>query len=119
MPKLIGSPTPLPARGADQHVEEYFGLVNSGDAGVSVAYHRCPAGWRERAKCSKFKEFAVVLKGNLRVEHADGVVEAGAGQAVHIGEDEWVRFSAPGDGGAEYLAVCLPAFSPSEIRWEE
>ncbi len=120
MPKLIGSPTPLPAPGdGAPHVDEFVGLINTGDTAISIAHTRCMAGWEEPAKCPKFEEFTIVLKGMVRVEHADGVIEAGAGQAIHVGRDEWVRYSTPGDGGAEFIAVCMPAFSRSEIRFED
>jgi mannose-6-phosphate isomerase-like protein (cupin superfamily) len=120
MPKLIGSPTPLLASpNKAKLVDEYVGLVNTGDAGISIAHTRCPAGWEEPAQCPKFDEFIIVLKGMVRVEHADGTIEAQVGQAIHVSPDEWVRYSAPIEGGAEYIAVCMPAFSPAAIRWEE
>ena len=79
MPRLIGSPTPLPAPGdGAPHVDEFVGLINTGDTAISIAHTRCPAGWAEPAKCPKFEEFIVLLKGMVHVEHADGVVEAGA-----------------------------------------
>jgi hypothetical protein len=73
----------------------------------------------EPAQCAKFDKFTIVLKGMIRVESADGVIEAQAGQAIHASRDEWVRYSAPGQDGAEYIGVCVPAFSPVNIRWEE
>ena len=119
MPKLIGSPTKVPAPGKKTRtIEEYVGLVNTGDAGLSVAQMRCASGWEEPAQCAKFEEVIVVLKGMLRVEYSDGALEAEAGQAVHVGRDEWVRYSTPGESGAEYIAVCVPAFSRAAIRWE-
>ncbi len=97
MPKLIGSPTKVPAPGKKARtIEEYVGLVNTGDAGLSVAQMRCAPGWEEPAQCAKFEEVIVVLKGMLRVEYSDGALEAEAGQAVHVSRDEWVRYSTPG-----------------------
>jgi mannose-6-phosphate isomerase-like protein (cupin superfamily) len=120
MAKLIGSPTPLPASGShSKNVEEYVGLINTGDATISIARTRCPGGWQEPAKCPKFDEYAIVLSGMLRVEYADGAVEAEAGQAIHVSRDEWVRYSTPREEGAEYIAVCTPAFSRTAIRWEK
>ena len=87
MPRLIGSPTPLPAHGADApRVDEFVGLINTGDTAVSIAHTRCPAGWEEPAKCPKFEEFIVLLKGMVRVEHADGVVEAALARQSTWGE---------------------------------
>ena len=120
MPKLIGSPTPfLASPNKTKLVDEYVGLVNTGDAGISIAHTRCLSGWEEPAQCPKFDEFIIVLKGGVRLEHADGAIEAQAGQAIHVSRDEWVRYSAPGEEGAEYIAVCMPAFSPAAVRWEE
>jgi hypothetical protein len=120
MPKLIGSPTPLPAVGVPaRHVDEYVGLINTGDAGISIAHARCAAGWEEPAHCPKFDEFIIVLKGMVRVEHANGTIEAEAGQAIHVSSHEWVRYSTPSEGGAECIAVCKPAFSPAAIGWQE
>jgi hypothetical protein len=100
MAKLIGSPTPLPAPGSHaKNVEEYVGLINTGDAAISIARTRCSGGWKEPAKCAKFDEYAIVLSGMLRVEHAGGAIEVEAGQAVHVSRDEWVRYSTPGEEG--------------------
>ena len=117
MPKLIGSPTPLPVAGTTaRQVDEYVGLVNTGDSGISIAHVRCAAGWEEPPRCARFDEFLMVVKGMVRVEYAECMIEVEAGQAIHVGKDEWVRFSAPGEAGAEYVAVCKPAFSPAAIR---
>lgn len=118
MPKLIGSPTSVPSPGKlPRHVAEYVGLVNTGNAGVSIAHVRCEAGWEEPAQCTKFDAYSVVLKGMLKVESNDGLIEAEAGQAVHVQKDEWVRYSV-GDTGAEIFVVCIPAFSRAAIRRE-
>jgi hypothetical protein len=120
MPKLIGSPTPVPASGNKARlVDEYVGLINTGNTGISIAHSRCPAGWEEPAQCPKFDRFTIVLKGMVRVEHADGAIEAEAGQAIHAIRDEWVRYSTPSEAGAEYIAVCIPAYSRADIRWED
>src|SRR5664279_4923768 len=109
MPKLIGSPAPVPASGNKaRHVAEYVGLINIGDTGISIAHSRCPAGWEEPAQCPKFDRFTIVLKGMVRVEHADGVIEAEAGQAIHAMRDEWVRYSTPGMQTAMYSAPASP-----------
>ena len=120
MPKLIGTPTPVPASGnKTRYVDEYVGLINTGDTGISIAHSRTPAGWEEPAQCPKFDRFTIVLKGMVRVEHADGAIEAEAGQAIHVTRDEWVRYSTPGEAGAEYVTVCMPAYSRADIRWED
>lgn len=112
MPKLIESPTRVEAAGAPpKRIDEYVGRVNSGDDHVSVAHMRSPAGWTEPGQRPEFEEITLVLKGTLTVEHEDGVVEVTAGQAVVVRPGEWVRYSTPGPAGAEYVAVCLPAFS--------
>lgn len=108
MPVLIESPTPIPVPGG-KRVDEYFGLVNNGNETVSIAHMHSPAGWSEPGQCPEFDEFTVVLKGALRVEHREGVLDVRAGQAVVAPKGEWVRYSTP--RGAEYIAVCVPAFT--------
>ncbi len=119
MPKLIPAPTVIEAAGnKPKRIEEYAGRVNSGHAAVSVARMVSPAGWEEPAQQPEFEEITVVLRGLLRVEHADGILEVRAGQAVVTAPGEWVRYSSPGADGAEYVAVCLPAFSPATVHRE-
>lgn len=112
MPKLIDSPTRVEAAGRPpKRIDEYVGRVNSEDDHVSVAHMRSPSGWIEPGQRPEFEEITLVLKGRLKVEHEEGVLEVRAGQAVVVRPGEWVRYSTPGSEGAEYVAVCLPAFS--------
>jgi len=117
MPTLIGSPKRIEAAGnKPKLIDEYIGRVNSATAGVSVAHMRSPQGWQEPGQTPDFEEFTIVLRGTLRVEHRDGAMEVRAGQAVIAHRGEWVRYSTPGADGAEYIAVCLPAFSPETVH---
>ena len=117
MPRLIEAPTIIEAAGnKPKRIEEYAGRVNSGHASVSVARMRSPGGWREPGQRPEFEEVTVVLSGMLRVEYEDGDLEVRAGQAVITAPGEWVRYSTPEPDGAEYLAVCLPAFSPQTVH---
>jgi mannose-6-phosphate isomerase-like protein (cupin superfamily) len=117
MPTLITGPTTIEAAGnKPKRIDEYIGRVNSGDVGLSVAHMRSPSGWVEPGQAPEFDEYTVVLRGSLRVEHREGVVDVAAGQAVVVRRGEWVRYSTPGPEGAEYVAVCLPAFSPETVR---
>ncbi len=111
MAELIGAPTRIPVPGG-KTIDEYAGRVNSGDAGVSVARMVAPGGWQEPAQAPDFDEFTLVLRGTVRVEHPGGVIEARAGQAVVTRAGERVRYSTPDPDGAEYVAVCVPAFGP-------
>jgi quercetin dioxygenase-like cupin family protein len=114
MPKLIAAPTIVAAAGTKpKKIEEFAGRVNSGHAAVSVALMTSPPGWEEPGQRPEFEEITIVLRGMLRVEHEGGVVEVRAGQAVIAEPGEWVRYSTPEADGAEYVAVCLPAFSPA------
>jgi len=97
-------------------IDEFIGRVNSGHQQVSIAHMRSPGGWREPGQTPEFDEFTVVLGGLLRVEHRGGEILVGAGQAVVAHAGEWVRYSTPEPGGAEYIAVCLPAFSLAAAR---
>lgn len=115
MPTLIQAPTHIPVPG-NKIVDEYIGRVNSGTAGVSIAHMRSPAGWSEPGQTPEFDEFTVVLRGTVRVEYSTGVLDVKAGQAVIASKGEWVRYSTPSEDGAEYVAVCLPAFSPDTVR---
>lgn len=115
MPRLIAKPTVIEAAGnLPKRIEEFVGRVNSGSNHVSVAKMTSPAGWVEPGQRPEFEEITVVLKGTLRVEHESGVIDVQAGQSVITSPGEWVRYSTP--DGAEYIAVCLPAFSPSTVH---
>jgi mannose-6-phosphate isomerase-like protein (cupin superfamily) len=116
MPTLIEAPTLVQAAGTPpKRIEEYAGRVTSGHAGVSVARMVSPAGWQEPGQRPEFEEITVVLNGMVRVEHNEGTIDVRAGQAVVTAPGEWVRYSTP-EGGAEYVAVCLPAFSMETVH---
>jgi mannose-6-phosphate isomerase-like protein (cupin superfamily) len=120
MPRLIAGPSVIEAaRNKTKSIEEYAGRVNSGHAGVSVARMQSPEGWQEPGQRPQFEEITVVLRGTLRVEHEGGVLDVGEGQAVVTAPGEWVRYSTPAAGGAEYIAVCLPAFSPDTVHRDQ
>ena len=117
MPTLIAQPTVVAAVGTKpKRIEEYAGRVNSGHTGVSVARMVSPAGWEEPGQRPEFEEITVVLQGMLRVDHDGGTLDVRAGQAVVAAPGEWVRYSSPEPGGAEYVAICLPAFSPATVH---
>ena len=117
MPTLIASPTRIEAAGnKPKLIDEYIGRVNSGQAAVSIAQMRSPGGWVEPGQTPEFDEFTIVLKGMLRVTHRGGTLEVREGQAVVAKGGEWVQYSTPEPQGAEYLAVCLPAFSPATVH---
>jgi len=113
MPKLIEAPTQIPVPG-NKIIDEYIGRVNSGDTQTSIAHMRSPAGWSEPGQRPDFDEYTVVLKGVMRVEHEAGVSEVKAGQAIIARKGEWVRYSTP--AGAEYMAICVPAFAPDTVH---
>ncbi|MPZ18536.1 MAG: cupin [Luteitalea sp.] len=120
MPRLIERPTIVTAAGnKPKLIREFAGRVNSGHANVSVAYMVSPEGWREPGQRPDFEEITLVLRGTLRVEHEGGVVDVHAGQAVVAAPGEWVCYSSPEPGGAEYVAVCVPAFSPDTVHRDE
>jgi len=120
MPRLIAAPAVVAAAGTKpKRIEEFAGRVNSGHAQVSVARMTSPTGWQEPGQRPDFEEITVVLRGMLRVEHEGGTLEVHAGQAIVTSPGEWVRYSTPGPDGAEYVAVCLPAFSPSTVNRDE
>ncbi len=120
MPQLIPTPSVIEAAGNKPKViEEYVGRVNSGHENVSVARMRSPEGWAEPGQRPDFTEVTLVLRGMLRVEHESGVIEVREGQAVVTNPGEWVRYSTPGPDGAEYIALCLPAFSPETVHRDE
>ena len=111
MPELIERPSRVEAAGTKPKlIDEYAGRVNTGEERVSIAHMRSPAGWVEPGQRPEFDEYTLVLGGALRVEHEDGALDVRAGQAVLVRGGEWVRYSTP--EGAEYVAVCLPAFTP-------
>ena len=117
MPMLISRPVVIQAHGTPpKQIEEYVGRVRSGHTTVSVARMVSPSGWEESGQRPEFEEVTVVLRGMLRVEHAGGAMDVRAGQAVVAAAGEWVRYSSPGPEGAEYIAVCLPAFSPETVN---
>jgi len=117
MPTLIAQPTVIAAAGnKPKRIEEYAGRVNSGHETVSVARMISPEGWVEPGQRPSFEEITVVLRGLLRVEHEAGALDVRAGQAVISRPGEWIRYSSPEPGGAEYVAICLPAFSPETVR---
>jgi mannose-6-phosphate isomerase-like protein (cupin superfamily) len=117
MPTLIAAPTVIAAAGTKpKRIEEYAGRVNSGHTSVSVARMTSPEGWEEPGQQPAFEEITVVLRGMLRVDHRGGTLDVRAGQAVVTHPGEWVRYSTPETGGAEYVAICLPAFSPDSVH---
>jgi mannose-6-phosphate isomerase-like protein (cupin superfamily) len=120
MPLLIERPTRVQAAGnKPKLIDEYVGQVNNQESRLSVAHMRSPGGWLEPGQRPDFDEYTVVLSGALRVDFEGGVLEVQAGQALLARAGEWVRYSTPGDAGAEYLAVCLPAFSPAAVHRDE
>jgi mannose-6-phosphate isomerase-like protein (cupin superfamily) len=117
MPSLISQATRIQSAGnKPKLIDEYIGRVNSKTSAASVAHMRSPQGWIEPGQTPEFDEFTIVLKGTLRVEHKNGVLDVNAGQAVVAHAGEWVRYSTPQEGGAEYVAVCLPAFSMETVH---
>jgi mannose-6-phosphate isomerase-like protein (cupin superfamily) len=119
MPRVISQPTRIQAHGEPPKIiEEFIGRVNSGTAELSVARMISPPGWSEPGQTPEFAEYTVVLRGSLHVETRDGAYDVSAGQAIVVSAGEWVRYSTPGAEGAEYVAVCLPAFSPDTVHRE-
>jgi mannose-6-phosphate isomerase-like protein (cupin superfamily) len=120
MPTLVAQPTRISAAGnKPKLIDEYIGRVNTRTESASVAHMRSPEGWQEPGQTPEFEEFTLVLKGKLRVRHKDGEMEIAAGQAVITHPGEWVQYSTPFDGGAEYIAICLPAFSLETVHRDE
>jgi len=109
MPELIASPTRIPVP-AGKLIDEYVGRVNSAESRISVAYMRSPRGWSEPGQRPDFDDYTLVIAGALRVEHEGGAFDVAAGQAVSARHGEWIRYSTP--DGAEYVAICAPAFTP-------
>ena len=117
MPRLIAAPTIIESAGnKPKRIEEYTGRVNSGHTALSVARMVSPGGWQEPGQRPEFEEVTVVLRGRVHVEYQGGTLDVRAGQAVVTLPGEWVRYSTPDEGGAEYVAVCLPAFSPATVH---
>ncbi len=120
MARRIDAPTIIEAAGnLPKIIEEFIGRVNTGDQQVSIARMTSPAGWLEPGQTPEFDEYTVVLAGTLRVETRTGTVDVGAGQAVHAPAGQWVRYSSPVEGGAHYIAVCVPAFAPGTVHRDE
>jgi mannose-6-phosphate isomerase-like protein (cupin superfamily) len=120
MPRLLPQPSIIQAAGTKpKRIEEFAGRINSGHASVSVARMISPEGWLEPGQRPEFEEITVVLKGMLRVEYEGGVLEVRAGQAVVTAPGEWIRYGTPESGGAEYVAICLPAFSPDTVHRDQ
>jgi mannose-6-phosphate isomerase-like protein (cupin superfamily) len=120
MPTLINTPTRIQAAGTKPKIiEEFIGRVNSRTSSVSIARMKSPSGWLEPGQTPEFDEYTVVLHGMLRVTTKDGTIDVTAGQAIIAHRGEWVQYSTPGPEGAEYLAVCLPAFSPETVHRDQ
>src|SRR5262245_5918491 len=119
MPTLIPKPTRIQAAGnKPKLIDEFVGRVNSATTAVSIAHMRSPAGWQEPGQTPEFEEYTIVLSGCLHVQHHQGTVEVSAGQAVIAHPGEWIRYSTP-DEATEYIAICLPAFSPAAVHRDE
>ena len=117
MPIHVHAPTVIAAAGnKPKIIEEYIGRVNSGNAALSIAKMTSPGGWVEPGQTPAFDEYTLVLRGALRVNHREGEIVVRAGEAVLARAGEWVQYSSPDEGGAEYVAVCLPAFSPDTVH---
>lgn len=117
MPELVSAPSVVEAAGSKPKlIEEFVGRLNTGTEAVSVARMRSPGGWEEPGQTPEFDEYTVVLRGLLRVATRGGVIDVRAGQAVITRRGEWVRYSTPEPEGAEYVAVCVPAFSPETVH---
>ena len=117
MPRLIPTPTRITAAGnKPKIIEEFIGRVNSGDDRLSIAHMHSPGGWVEPGQTPEFDEYTLVLGGSLRVRHRDGIIDVPAGQTIHTRAGEWVQYSTPNPEGADYIAVCLPAFSPQTVH---
>ena len=119
MIKLIQASKLIQAAGSvPKKIEEYFGRINSGTSEISIARMISPPGWKEPGQSPEFDEYTIVLDGTLKVETAKDVFYVHGGQAIMVGKGEWVRYSSPETGGAQYIAVCLPAFSPETVNRE-
>lgn len=120
MPKLIAAPKRIEAAGnKPKIIDEYVGRVNSGDASLSIAKMKSPEGWQEPGQRPEFTEYTLVLSGILQVEHEGGTTDVHAGQAIVTAPGEWIRYSTPRPEGCEYVAICLPAFSPETVHRDD
>ena len=121
MPTLIPGPTLIEARAGNKPkvIQEFIGRVNSRTESVSVARMISPGGWQEPGQTPQFDEYTLVLRGKLRVESKTGTADVSAGQAIITHAGEWIRYSTPDNEGAEYVAICLPAFSPATVHRDE
>ena len=120
MPIKIKQPTIIESAGnKPKIIKEFIGRVNSNNNDLSIARMKSPSGWEEPGQTPEFDEYTIVLKGMLRVKSKTGTLDIHAGEAVIVKANEWVRYSTPNSDGAEYIAVCLPAFSPDTVHREE
>jgi mannose-6-phosphate isomerase-like protein (cupin superfamily) len=120
MPSLIEQPSKVEAAGTlPKTIAEYAGRVNTGTDNVSIALMTSPKGWQEPGQRPEFEEWTIVLRGTLVLDHDEGQLEVTAGRAVRVAPGEWVRYGTPYEGGAEYVSVCLPAFSPDTAHRDE
>lgn len=120
MIKKIEKPTVIEAAGnKPKRIEEFVGCINSKTSEISIARMKSPSGWEEPGQRPQFDEYTLVLKGMLRVKTTDSIVDVESGQAVIVSANEWVQYSTPNDEGAEYIAVCLPAFTPDTVNRDE
>jgi len=117
MIRLIESPAIIAGAGnKPKKIEEFFGRVNTNQSAVSIARMFSPGGWVEPGQRPDFDEFSLVIRGVLHVESHEGIFDVRCGQAIHVPAGDWVRYSTPGDEGAEYVAICMPAFSPTSVH---
>jgi mannose-6-phosphate isomerase-like protein (cupin superfamily) len=120
VPSVISQPTTVAAMGTPpKTIEEFVGRVNTATGSISIARMTSPAGWQEPGQRPEFAEWSVVLRGVLVVEHEGGVLEVKAGEVVQVEAGEWVRYRTPYEGGAEYVSVCVPAFSPETVHRDQ
>jgi mannose-6-phosphate isomerase-like protein (cupin superfamily) len=120
VPELIETPSRVEAAGTKPKlIDEFVGRVNTGEERLSVARMQSPEGWEEPGQRPEFDEYTVVIDGAMRVEHEGGALDVRAGQAILVRAGEWVRYSTPEPGGAHYVAICLPAFSPDTVHRDE
>lgn len=120
MPQKIDQPAIIEAAGNKfKRIEEYIGLVNSGTSDISIARMVSPPGWKEPGQKPEFTEYTIVLKGILQVKTSSEVFMIHAGEAIILNANEWVQYSTPGDDGAEYISVCIPAFSQNSVHRDQ
>ncbi len=117
MPRLINKPTIIEAAGnKPKRIEEFVGRINTESSDISVAKMTSPEGWVEPGQTPEFREITYVISGELQVEHKEGIIKVRSGQSIITEANEWVRYSTPGEEGAEYIAICLPAYSPGNVK---